>query len=550
MIASPAGTMQSLSVLRGFTVAALLASPALARAQAGQAFIGPGQEDLLAEMLGKGSALPGGCAWTGASVERARVVSSYGCADARVEIELRHPGDAVEAADARTESFALRVHAGAAPPGLVAAIEARVRVGEAAFHWLTPGEVEGRAPILDDERGRALRGLGIALGITALSAALLRWIHRRLARSTKVAAVASTTPRAALAFAALAFAISTALAAAVNRVALAFGDAAIAGLEHRTALSVVASAGAMLAYLALALGASTLLARVPTKLSGPARFAAGALVYLAVAYPISLAREVRSPFGDVIAAPPGAVAEETRESRPRITYRTNALGFREPGWSLDKPEGAYRVALFGDSFVYGIGVEVGDTLSAALTAELARQAKGRRVEVVNLGIPGANLATYVDAYAAAERVGADAAVVCLLLPNDLSRWDVLAARRAAQRVGAYSFARFLFGNAAGAFWDLARLERADTAAGLAHLDREMSRLSELRAASAHRPALVFFSYREIAAPIRARLDAVAGARVLSATETAPEDFLPGDGHPTAAGNRRFARAIAGALGRE
>ncbi len=272
-------------------------------------------------------------------MERARVVSSYGCAGGRVEIELRHPGDADEAADARTESFALHVRAGAAPPGLVAAVEARVRAREAAFHWLTAVEVEGRAPILDEERGRALRGFGIALGVTALSAALLRWIHRRLTGSTKGAAVSSPAPRAALAFAALALAISTALAAAVHRVALAFGDAAIAGLEHRTALSVVASAGAMLAYLALALGASTLLERVPTRLSVPARFAAGALLYVAVAYPMSLAREERSPFGDVIAARPGAVAEETRENRPRITYRTNALGFREPGWSLDKPEG-------------------------------------------------------------------------------------------------------------------------------------------------------------------------------------------------------------------
>jgi hypothetical protein len=547
--------MRSLSVLRGLAVAALLASPALARAQAGLAFIGPGQEELLAEMLGKSSALPGGCAWAGASVERARVVSSYGCAGGRVEIELRHPGDAVDAADARTASFAIHVRASAAPAapaGLVEAIEARVRAREAAFHWLTPGEVEGHAPVLDDERGRALRGLGIALGITALAAALLRWIHRRIVRSTPLAAAAPPSPRAALAFAALAVAVSTALAAAVHRVALAFGDAAIAGLEHRSALSIVASAGAMLAYLALALGASTLLARVPTKLSVPARFAAGALLYLAVTYPMSLAREERSPFGDVIAARPFAVAEETRENRPRITYRTNALGFREPGWSLDKPEGAYRVALFGDSFVYGIGVEVEGTLSAALTTELARKSQGRRVEVVNLGIPGANLATYVDAYAAAERLGADAAVVCLVLPNDLSRWDVLAARRAAQRVGAYSFARFLFGNAAGALWDLARLERADTAAGLAHLDREMTRLTELRAGEAHRPALVVFSYRELAAPIRARLDAVAsaGARVLQAAETAPEDFLPGDGHPTAAGNRRFARQLADAIGRE
>jgi hypothetical protein len=538
--------MKPLSTVRALIAATLLAVPAVARGQGAPPVIGPGQEPLLADMLGKGTALPGDCAWAGATVEQTRVVSWYTCAGARVEIELRHPTDAVAAA-ARTDRFAIRTRAASPPPGLVDALAARIRAREAAFVWRGGADDLGggaRAPLSEQHR-QALRGLGVALAVAAITAALMRWIYRRLARAASPAAPLPS--RAGLAAAALVIVVSTGLAAAVHRAARAFGDASIAGLDRRPGVPVAASAGIMLVYVVLALGASALLARIPTKLPSFARFAAGAAIYLGIAYPRSLAREAPPAFGDVVALRPDTTTVEARRDRPPVTYRTHDLGFREPGWSIQKPEGTRRIALLGDSYVFGIGVEVGDTLSAALGAELAKRSPGQRVEILNLGIPGDNLASHIDVYEAAEKLDLDAVVVCLTLPNDLSRWDAQVARRASAHVGAFSFARFVFGNAAETFWDLALLERSITPPGLAHLDHQMTRLTALRAASTHHPELVFFSFRELAAVIGARLGAVPGARVVPEGETFPEDFLPGDGHPTGEGNRRSARRIADAL---
>jgi hypothetical protein len=528
----------------------LLATPAVAAGQGVPPVIGPGQEPLLAEMLGKGVSLPGDCAWAGATVEETRVVSWYTCAGARVEIELRHPTDAVPEAT-RTLRFAIRTRPTAPPPpGLVEALAARLRAREAEFRWSNASDDHAGPRVqvqIAEQHGQILRGLGTALGLTAITAILMRLIYRRLERASATAA--SLSPRARLAAAALAILVSTGLAAAAHGAARAFGAAAIAVLDRRPGVPVAASAVTMLAYLALALGASALLARIPTRLPTWARFGVGAVLYLLLAYPRSLTHDSTPAFGPVVAGRPDETMVESRRDRPPVTYRTRHLGFREPGWTAEKPKDTRRIALIGDSYVFGIGVELEDTLSSSLAAELARRSPGRPTEIVNLGVPGSNLSSYVDVYEAAERLGLslDTVVVCLTLPNDLSRWDAQASRRASARIGAYSAARFVLGDAAGAFWDLALLERAITPGGLAHLDDEMTRLSALRMAKDRRPDLLFYSFRDLPSVIAARLGAVPGARVVPEGETFPEDFLPGDGHPTGAGNRRSARRIADVL---
>lgn len=520
-----------------FAVAAA-SGPAMAQAPA---VIPPGQEPLLADMLGKGASLPGDCAWAGATVEQTRVVSWYTCAGARVEVELRHPADAPPGAT-RTDRFAVRARGASSPPGLVDALAARIRAREAEFQWRGGGS--GLVPLVEEHRD-SVRGLGVALAIGAVAAGLMGYLYRRIGR---IAVAARPSPAAAVAFSALAIAVSTGFAAAVHRAARAFGDASLASLQRGAGIPIAASTGAMLAYLLLAVGASALLARIPARLPSWARFAAGAAIYVAFAYPRTLVRERPPDFGGVVAGQPNMEGVDVRPNRPPVTYRTTALGFREPGFSFDKPQGTYRVALLGDSYVYGIGVEVYDTLSTALRDELVRRWPGRSVEVLNLGIPGNNLSSHIDVYVAAERLAIDAAVFCLTLPNDLSRWDVQIARRESARAGLFSFARFFFGDAAGPFWDIARLERTLTAAGIRHLDQQMTRLTDLRVSAKPLPLLVFFSFRELAAPVRARLEAVPGARVVPEGETGPDDFLRGDGHPSGSGNRRFAAQIAAALG--
>ena len=541
--------MKPLSTLRALLVTALLAAPAAALAEDLRPVIGPGQEPLLADLLGKGASLPGGCAWAGAGVEQTRVVSSYTCAGRPVEIELHHPTDAPPDA-VRTLRFAIQIRPAAPPPpGLVGALAARIRAGESGFVWRGGSDdlarrADPEAPLVL-QRAPVLRGLGVALAIAAITAALMRWIYRRLERIS--APLATLSRRAALGATALAILVSTGLAAAAHGAARAFGGATLASLDRGAGVPIVASAVTMLAYVALALGASALLARIPTRLPTWARFAVGPALYLLVGYPLSISRGSPPAFGDVVAGCPGCIWVESRRDRPPVTYRTQARGFREPGWAPEKPTGTRRVALIGDSYVFGVGVEIGDTLSAALAAELLRRSPGRRVEIVNLGVPGSNLSSYVDVYAAADRLSLDGVVFCLTLPNDLSRWDSQVARRASGRLGAFSAARFLVGDGVATFWDVALLENAFTPAGLAQLDEELNRLTALRAAAERRPELYFYAFGDLPAVVRARLDAVPGARVVPPGEASPGDFLPRDGHPTGEGNRRSARRIADVL---
>jgi hypothetical protein len=62
--------------------------------------------------------------------------------------------------------------------------------------------------------------------------------------------------------------------------------------------------------------------------------------------------------------------------------RTNALGFRDVAHG-EKPAGVTRVAVLGDSFVFGSGVKQDETLTRRLAALL-----GPSFEVINLGVPG------------------------------------------------------------------------------------------------------------------------------------------------------------------
>jgi len=62
--------------------------------------------------------------------------------------------------------------------------------------------------------------------------------------------------------------------------------------------------------------------------------------------------------------------------------RTNTLGFRDDEHAV-KAAGVTRVAVLGDSFVFGSGVRQDETLTRQLAARL-----GPSFEVVNLGVPG------------------------------------------------------------------------------------------------------------------------------------------------------------------
>jgi hypothetical protein len=141
-----------------------------------QHVIPPGQEPLLADLLGSGQALPGGCKFADGQIDRSAIVATYDCGGGQVVFEVRHPDEAPSSA-VRSERFALAIRSGTPPQGLTDAILARVRAREKEFEWKHIGAPGGSG---------LARVLPIA-GAALLALALLVWLVRR-GRATRPAA--------------------------------------------------------------------------------------------------------------------------------------------------------------------------------------------------------------------------------------------------------------------------------------------------------------------------------------------------------------------------
>jgi hypothetical protein len=98
------------------------------------AVIPEGQDQLLGDMLGMGTTLPGGCAFTDGKVDRRTVTASYACSAGTLAIVLHHPNDAPAGA-VQTAKFAIAVQSGTVPDGFIDALTARIRAKEPAFQW-------------------------------------------------------------------------------------------------------------------------------------------------------------------------------------------------------------------------------------------------------------------------------------------------------------------------------------------------------------------------------------------------------------------------------
>jgi hypothetical protein len=150
--------------------------PTVPAAAGDEAVIPPGMESLIGEMLGRGQALPGGCALSEGQIDRTAVRATYTCQEGKVVLELVHP-NAAPAGGLRTQQFALAVTGGTAPAGFVDAVAERIRAREGEFAWkIIPagGEAHG---------GRGLRAVLLIAGVTIVAllllAAAIRAVQRR-----------------------------------------------------------------------------------------------------------------------------------------------------------------------------------------------------------------------------------------------------------------------------------------------------------------------------------------------------------------------------------
>lgn len=76
----------------------------------------------------------------------------------------------------------------------------------------------------------------------------------------------------------------------------------------------------------------------------------------------------------------------------RRHIRINSHGFRGMEYSRDVPKGVTRIALLGDSEVFGSLLEEQDTLAGCLEKALTEKSDGGRFQVLNFGFPGYNTA--------------------------------------------------------------------------------------------------------------------------------------------------------------
>jgi hypothetical protein len=110
------------------------------------------------------------------------------------------------------------------------------------------------------------------------------------------------------------------------------------------------------------------------------------------------------------------------ESRRAVPMRTNALGFRGPDRSEQKPDGVRRIAVLGDSMVAGLAVPEAETMCGVVEGLLNANAGGAtRIEVMNFGVaasaPAQELALYRGLV---RRFAPDVVVLTFFYGNDLS----------------------------------------------------------------------------------------------------------------------------------
>ncbi len=139
--------------------------------------IPPGQEELLADMLGRGATLPDDCKFAGADVDHVTIKTTYTCAHGDVAFQLHHPSAAPPGA-IQTARFAITLQSGTPSESLKEALVARIRSREAGFQWKR----------IEPPVQRSKRPMGLITVIALLGVVVLGWaLLRRRSRSAPAA---------------------------------------------------------------------------------------------------------------------------------------------------------------------------------------------------------------------------------------------------------------------------------------------------------------------------------------------------------------------------
>lgn len=103
----------------------------------------------------------------------------------------------------------------------------------------------------------------------------------------------------------------------------------------------------------------------------------------------------------------------------QVAYTINAEGWRGRPVREQKPPGTLRIAVLGDSFVFGTGVPDEGTLPRTLERDFEEQPlPGLRVQVLNFGVPGYGIEQLLPRLERdAARYDPDVVLVCLYI-ND------------------------------------------------------------------------------------------------------------------------------------
>ncbi len=105
-----------------------------------------------------------------------------------------------------------------------------------------------------------------------------------------------------------------------------------------------------------------------------------------------------------------------------MTHDLNRLKLRDYYDSPEKPPGAWRLLVIGDSFTYGAGVEIPETF-VKKTERMAHEEVSKRIEIWNCGFPGWDTEREVE-YLENTALGysPDMITICFYL-NDATDWE-------------------------------------------------------------------------------------------------------------------------------